>query len=132
METAIWAYNNLFTNFLKKKLFTDTRVLFYFFCSLLLIVFLVVQSRIWFGDYSFSNLQQLKNQITSLEKESATLLKKNELLEGEKEKFSMGRNAIEGLARSELGLIKPGEIFYQFKEKESIEVIHNKTDESVD
>ena len=51
---------------------------------------------------------------------------------GEKEKFSMGRNAIEGLARSELGLIKPGEIFYQFKEKESIEVIHNKTDESVD
>ena len=75
-------------NFLKKKLFTDTRVLFYFFCSLLLIVFLVVQSRIWFGDYSFSNLQQLKNQITSLEKESTTLLKKNELLEGEKEKFS--------------------------------------------
>ena len=119
-------------NFLKKKLFTDTRVLFYFFCSLLLIVFLVVQSRIWFGDYSFSNLQHLKNQIISLEKESTALLKKNALLEGEKEKFSMGRNAIEGLARSELGLIKPGEIFYQFKEKESIEVIHNKTDESVD
>ena len=119
-------------NFLKKKLFTDKRVFFSSFCFLLLIILLAVQTRIWFGDYSFSNLQQLKNQIISLEEESTALLKKNELLEREKEKFSMGRNAIEGLARSELGLIKPGEIFYQFKQKESLEVIQNKTDESVD
>ena len=119
-------------NYLKNKLLQDKKVLFYFSCFFLLIILLIVQVRIWFGDYSFFNLQQLKSQIKTLEENNAALLKKNELLRREKEKFSMGRNAIEGLARAELGLIKPGEIFYQFKQKESIELISEKADESVD
>ena len=41
--------------------------------------------------------------------------RKNLLLEQEKNRLSSGREAIEGLARSELGLIKPGETFYKFK-----------------
>ena len=37
------------------------------------------------------------------------------LVKEEKIKLSSGREAIEGLARSELGLIKPGERFYIFE-----------------
>jgi cell division protein FtsB len=36
-------------------------------------------------------------------------------LEQEKEQLRSERNAIEGLARYELGLIKPGETFYKFQ-----------------
>ena len=41
------------------------------------------------------------------------------MLDAEKIKLSSGRDAIEGLARSELGLIKPGESFYIFSDQKS-------------
>ena len=43
-------------------------------------------------------------------------LLENKTLEEERDKLSLGREAIEGVARTELGLIKSGETFYVFKD----------------
>ena len=53
---------------------------------------------------------------SALDDENEELLLENKLLEEERDKLSSGREAIEGVARSELGLIKPGETFYVFKD----------------
>ena len=85
----------------------------------LLVTFLFFQYKIWFGSYSYSNLEMLKEDISEKKEENKKLSKINSKLEEEKKKLNSGREAIEGLARSELGLIKPGETFYSFKSEES-------------
>ena len=82
---------------------------------LLLIVFLYLQFNIWFGENSYSKLSKLKKDITEKEVSNRELAKKNADLKEEKNRLTSGKSAIEGLARSELGLIKSGETFYKFK-----------------
>ena len=60
-------------------------------------------------------MKNLKKEILTLTEEKIKLKNQNKLLEKEKIKLSSGRETIEGLARSELGLIKPGEKFYIFE-----------------
>ena len=76
----------------------------------------MTQFNYWFGDYNRSDLNSMKEEIVLISKENEQLLVENKLLEEERNKLSSGREAIEGLARSELGLIKPGETFYVFKD----------------
>tara|TARA_B100001250_G_scaffold407178_1_gene427516 strand:+ start:2210 stop:2578 length:369 start_codon:yes stop_codon:yes gene_type:complete len=84
---------------------------------------------IWAGEYSYSNLNILKDDLKQKQKLILELEEKNMLLEEEKRRLSSSRNAIEGLARQNLGLIKPGETFYKFKKeitsKEKIELVKN-------
>ena len=82
---------------------------------LLLIVFLYLQFNIWFGENSYSKLSKLKKDITEKEVSNRELAKKNADLKEEKNRLTSGKSAMEGLARSELGLIKSGETFYKFK-----------------
>ena len=51
--------------------------------------------------------------------ENAELRKRNEALAAEVEDLKSGTEAIEERARSELGMIKPGEVFYQVIEPET-------------
>ena len=60
---------------------------------------------------------------------SNELLLATEYLEKEKKRLNSGIEAIEGLARSELGLIKPGEIFYQFKKNNGIRKTNTQKEE---
>ena len=68
----------------------------------------------------------MKDDLKQKQKLILELERKNMLLEEEKRRLSSSRNAIEGLARQDLGLIKPGETFYKFKKqttsKEEIEL----------
>ena len=89
--------------------------LFYSLIVLLLTIFLYLQFNIWFGENSYSKLSKLKKDIAEKEESNRELAKKNTDLKEEKNKLTSGKSAIEGLARSELGLIKPGETFYKFK-----------------
>jgi len=82
---------------------------------LLLIVFLYLQFNIWFGENNYSKLSKLKKDITEKEVSNRELAKKNADLKEEKNRLTSGKSAMEGLARSELGLIKSGETFYKFK-----------------
>ena len=100
---------------LLKKTFNG-KIKFYLLGSLLALVVFMTQFNYWFGDYNRSDLNSMKEEIVLISKENEQLLVENKLLEEERNKLSSGREAIEGLARSELGLIKPGETFYVFKD----------------
>ena len=99
--------------FLKKVAFKDFR--FYATISFLFLIIFFTQKNLWFGDQSKADLRNLEKEILILSEERLKLENQNKLLEEEKIKLSSGREAIEGLARSELGLIKPGEKFYIFE-----------------
>ena len=89
---------------------------FYLLVSILTLVIFMTQYNYWFGDYNRSDLNSMKEEISQISIENEELLLENKLLEEERDKLSSGREALEGVARSELGLIKPGETFYVFKD----------------
>ena len=91
---------------------------FYFLASILMLIIFLTQFNYWFGDYNRSDLNTMKEEIIKISTENEKLLLENKILEEERDKLSLGREAIEGVARTELGLIKPGETFYVFKEAE--------------
>jgi cell division protein FtsB len=88
---------------------------FFTFISIFSLIIIFTQKNIWFGNQSLADLKNLKKEILTLTEEKIKLESQNKLLEEEKIKLSSGRETIEGLARSELGLIKPGEKFYIFE-----------------
>ena len=100
---------------------------------LLSVLLLIVQINIWTGDYSYSNLKNLKKELNEKKQLTIQLEESNLLLEEEKNQLRSERTAIEGLARSELGLIKTGETFYKFQteqsKKEGIDLKINKEDQ---
>ena len=89
---------------------------FYLLASILVSIIFLTQFNYWFGDHNRSNLNSMKREIDQISIENEKLLLDNKFLEEERDKLSSGREAIEGVARSELGLIKPGETFYVFKD----------------
>ena len=97
-----------------KKIFSGN-IRFYLLVSILTLVIFMTQFNYWYGDYNRSDLNSMKEEIAQISIENEELLLENKLLEEERDKLSSGREAIEGVARSELGLIKPGETFYVFK-----------------
>ena len=100
--------------YFKKTLSGNIR--FYLLVSILTLVIFMTQFNYWYGDYNRSDLNSMKEEIAQIAIENEELLFENKLLEEERDKLSSGREAIEGVARSELGLIKPGETFYVFKD----------------
>ena len=88
---------------------------FYLLVSILISIIFITQFNFWFGDYKRSDLNSIKEEIAQISAENEKLSLENKVLEEERDKLSLGREAIEGVARSELGLIKPGETFYVFK-----------------
>ena len=89
------------------------------YSSSLIILGLIVcatQYQYWFGNYSNHDLEILQKEIVLVEVETEAIRKKNEELNREKEKLNSGKQALEGVARSELGMIRPGETFYVFKD----------------
>ena len=90
----------------------------YILCLIILgsIVF-ATQYQYWFGDYNRSDLESLKKQISKVEIDIDAITRKNEALIVEREKLNSGKEALEGAARLELGMIKTGETFYVFKDQ---------------
>ncbi|MDG2061078.1 MAG: septum formation initiator family protein [SAR86 cluster bacterium] len=86
--------------------------------SILLIFILYLQYSIWFGNANYFKLQAMQTEIKILESENKELFLVNEELTQDKLRLGAGKEAIEGLARRELGLIKPDEVFYSFSEDE--------------
>ena len=103
----------------KLKSITKDNYIFFSLVLLLSVLLLIVQINIWTGDYSYSNLKNLKKELSQKKQLTIELEESNLLLEEEKNQLRSERNAIEGLARSELGLIKPGETFYKIQSEQS-------------
>jgi cell division protein FtsB len=85
---------------------------------LLVLVLLLgwLQYKFWFGVGSSGQVVALEQQVLVQKRENAGLQERNDALAAEVEDLKSGESAVEERARSELGMIKPGEKFYRVVE----------------
>ena len=79
----------------------------------LVVIMLALQYRLWVGEGSIAEVRQLKRQIAEQRADLAALNERNEALKAEVAGLKKGLAAVEARARSELGMIREGETFYQ-------------------
>jgi len=72
-----------------------------------------LQYRIWFGEANVLQIVALEREISAQSAKNDKLLLRNHQLEAEVIDLRKGLIAIEERARSELGMVKPDETFYQ-------------------
>jgi cell division protein FtsB len=89
---------------------------FRWFLFVLIIIFLGLQYRLWFGEANLLLVRQLEDQIADQQSENERLQTRNRQLEAEVMDLKKGLSAIEERARSDQGMIKQGETFYQLVE----------------
>lgn len=81
--------------------------------ALLLVIFLVLQYRLWVGQGSLAEVASLERQIQRQQARIAEMEERNAMLRAEVESLKKGLDAVEARAREDLGMIKEGETFYQ-------------------
>jgi len=79
----------------------------------LLILLVLLQYRLWFGDGSVREVAQLQTQISAQEQQNAKLRERNRTLAAEVQDLKKGTTAIEERARTDLGMVGKSETFYQ-------------------
>jgi cell division protein FtsB len=87
--------------------------------AILVVLFLLLQHRLWFGDSSLVKVWRMQQRIEQLREENRALGERNRALEAEVRDLKKGVAAIEERAREELGMIKEGETFFQVIEQEN-------------
>lgn len=80
---------------------------------LLLALLAWLQYRLWFGNGGEREVVALQAQVQQQARDNAGLKQRNDALAAEVEDLKSGEAAVEERARSELGMIKPGETFYR-------------------
>ncbi|HEX2666852.1 MAG TPA: cell division protein FtsB [Gammaproteobacteria bacterium] len=80
---------------------------------LLVLLLALFQFQLWFGVGNVPSAMRLKGQVETQAAENAALAKRNAALAAEVADLKGGQAAIEERARSELGMVKRGETFYQ-------------------
>lgn len=75
-----------------------------------------LQYRLWFGAGGQGELAQLRESIARQERDNDGRQQRNDALAAEVEDLKSGEAAVEERARSELGMIRPGETFYRVVE----------------
>jgi len=72
-----------------------------------------LQYSLWIGTGSLADVHRLHLSVAKQTRENARLSERNKALEAEVRDLKHGLAAIEERARTELGMIKKGETFYQ-------------------
>ena len=83
---------------------------------ILLILLIALQVKLWAGEGGMRDVWRLQQRLAEQKAENQKLRARNDRLAAEVRNLKNGTGAIEERARSELGLIKPGEVFYQVVE----------------
>ena len=81
--------------------------------GILLLTLVVLQYRLWVGEGSLAEVHALKEEISQQKAELEKLRQRNDALQAEVDDLKQGLEAVEERARSELGMIREGEVFYQ-------------------
>lgn len=82
----------------------------------LIVLLLALQAKLWWGDGGWTQAKALQQKVGQQKAENARLQQRNDALSAEVEDLKSGESAIEDRARSELGMVKPGETFYRVVE----------------
>jgi cell division protein FtsB len=82
--------------------------------ALVLIALLIgLQIKLWIGDGGMRDLHAIRAQVAAQNAENTKLQRRNTALRADVNDLKHGRAALEARARSQFGLIEPGEVFYQ-------------------
>ncbi|MEI7515074.1 MAG: septum formation initiator family protein [Betaproteobacteria bacterium] len=79
----------------------------------LLVLLLVLQTQLWFGRGSVPNVARLNEELAAQKRSNARAEQINGRMEAEIRDLREGLEMVEEKARSELGMVKPNEIFVQ-------------------
>ena len=80
---------------------------------LFLVLIALLQYPLWLGKGSWLRVWHISQQVEQQKKINEDYKKRNETLRAEVRDLKQGQSAVEERARSELGMIKDGETFYQ-------------------
>lgn len=80
----------------------------------------LLQVPLWVGKGSWLRVWDLNQQIDKQKASNATLKARNDTLDAEVRDLKQGYAAIEERARSELGMVKQDEVFYQVMDGGSV------------
>ena len=72
-----------------------------------------LQYRLWFGSGGNHEVAELQAQVEQQARQNDGLRERNAALAAEVADLKSGEAAIEERARAELGMIRPGEVFYR-------------------
>jgi len=75
-----------------------------------------LQYRLWFGEGGMIATSELQDKVDRQAEVNLGLRQRNDQLAAEVDNLKSGEAAVEERARSELGMIKPGETFYRVVE----------------
>ncbi len=81
--------------------------------AILLLVLIALQVKMWFGEGGYRDVKRLAVRVEEQAMENETLAQRNRELQAEVEDLRQGLQAVEERARSELGMVKENEEFYQ-------------------
>ena len=79
----------------------------------LLTLLIWLQYKVWLQDGGIPEVLQLEQEIEVVRSEVKTLKERNSSLNAEVKDLKKGLDAIEERARSEMGMLKEGELYYQ-------------------
>ncbi|MDP3743495.1 MAG: cell division protein FtsB [Methylotenera sp.] len=77
------------------------------------ILITLLQYPLWLGKGSWLRVWDLNRQLSEQQRKNTGIKARNDTLDAEVRDLKSGRAAIEERARSELGMIKQDEVFYQ-------------------
>lgn len=84
------------------------------FATLILLALLAaIQAELWFGKGGVSRVMSLRSQVETQQAANAKAQARNEQLAAEVRDLQEGLEMVEEKARTELGMVKPDEIYVQ-------------------
>ncbi len=85
--------------------------------ALLALVFVGLQARLWFGEGSLRHVATLEKEVAALKQSNAKLSERNRLMAADVKDLKQGTEAVEEIARKDLGMIRDGETFFLILEQ---------------
>ncbi|MBB5213586.1 cell division protein FtsB [Parapusillimonas granuli] len=80
---------------------------------ILVLLTAITQYALWWGKGGWLRVQELERKIATQQETNEALMARNNALQAEVQDLKSGTAAIEERARSELGMVKDGEIYVQ-------------------
>ena len=86
---------------------------------ILLALLVLLQFRLWVSDSGYRASWRLAEEVVAQQQENAALEERNRALAAEVSDLKTGLDAVQEIARSELGMIREGETLFQVVELDS-------------
>ena len=83
----------------------------------LIVLFVVLQYKLWVGEGSLAEVATLERDIEAQQQTIEEMKKHNLAMQAEIDSFKRDQEAVEERARSDLGMIREGEIYFQIPDK---------------